>query len=282
MATLYLVSTPIGNLEDLSPRAARVLRACSRILAEDTRRSRILADHIEAKGPLVSVHEHNEESRTAQILGWLENGEDLALVTDAGTPLVSDPGARVVRAVTEAGHNVTPIPGPSAPLAALVASGLPSERFAFLGFPARKGKARESDLVRITTSAETVILFESPNRLVRLLEDLDRLCDSERGVCVAREVTKVHEEFVRGTISEVLDCFREHAPRGEVTIVVAPDDTVSDLEYTLDRARSLAKELLDLGEPASSVVRNVVQDSGLARNLVYRIVHDLKDSENHK
>ena len=282
MATLYLVSTPIGNLEDLSPRAVRVLRSSSRILAEDTRRSRILADHTGAKGPLVSVHEHNEESRTAQILGWLESGEDIALVTDAGTPLVSDPGARVVRAVVEAGHEVTPIPGPSAALAALVASGLPAERFVFLGFPARKGQDRKSDLARVAESTETVILFESPNRLVRLLEDLDSLCKSGRGVCVAREVTKVHEEFLRGTISDALGHFREYPPRGEVTVVVAPDDQVLDQEYELECARSVAKELLDSGNPASSVVRQVVEDSGLARNLVYRIVHDLKDSENER
>jgi 16S rRNA (cytidine1402-2'-O)-methyltransferase len=282
VATLYLVSTPIGNLEDLSPRAVRVLRSSSRILAEDTRRSRILADHAGATGPLVSVREHNEESRTGQILGWLENGEDMALVTDAGTPLVSDPGARVVRAVVQAGHTVTPIPGPSAALAALVASGLPAERFVFIGFPARKGQDRQSDLVRVAESMETVILFESPNRLVRLLEDLNDLCKPGRGICVAREVTKIHEEFLRGSISDAIAHFREHPPRGEVTVVVAPDDKVSNQEHEVERARAVSKELLDSGHSASSVVQQVVQGSGLARNLVYRIVHDLKDSEKER
>ena len=132
MATLYLVSTPIGNLEDLSPRAAETLRSVQRILAEDTRRTRILTDRVGSSAPMVSVHQHNEQERATRILAWLKAGEDLALVTDAGTPLVSDPGGRVVDAVVEAGHTVVPIPGPSAPLAALVGSGLPAERFTFL------------------------------------------------------------------------------------------------------------------------------------------------------
>lgn len=277
MATLYLISTPIGNLDDLSPRAADVLRSVSRILAEDTRRSRVIAERVGAEATLVSVHEHNERGRSEQIVGWLDAGQDLALVTDAGTPLVSDPGAQVVDAVIEAGHRVTPIPGPSAMLTALVASGLPAERFTFLGFLDRKGRARTDDLVRIAESDETIVLFEAPPRLHRLLDELAHHCGAERRVCVARELTKLHEEFWRGTLSEAVAYYGEHPPRGEVTVVVAPVDATADPEEAIASARALAMERLRAGARPSAVAREVAQRHGLARNLAYRIVHDLED-----
>ena len=278
MATLYLVSTPIGNLDDLSPRGAEALRSVARILAEDTRRSRILAEHVGSKARLVPVHAHNERARIDQIVTWLEQGEDLALVTDAGTPLVSDPGERVVDAVVAAGHSVTPIPGPSAPLAALVASGLPTRRFTFLGFLARKGQEREADLDRVGRSQETAILFESPQRLVRLLEDLEARCGPDRRLCVARELTKIHEEFVRGSMKEVVDHFRASPARGEVTVVIAPAGQAVDLESELELARTIATQRLREGVRPSSVAREISDRHGLARNLAYRIVHDLQDS----
>ena len=203
MGTLYVVSTPIGNLGDLSPRAEETLRAVSRILAEDTRRSRILAERAGSKARLVSLYEHNELMRTEVVLGWLADREDLALVSDAGTPLVSDPGARLVAAVLEAGHRVVPIPGPSAVIAALVVSGLPCERFTFLGFPERKGRARHDLLLRVSQATESVVLFESPHRLVALLVALAEVCGPDRLVSVARELTKIHEEVRRGTLAEV-------------------------------------------------------------------------------
>ena len=278
MATLYLVSTPIGNLDDLSPRGAEALRSVARILAEDTRRSRILAEHVGSKARLVPVHAHNERARIDQIVTWLEQGEDLALVTDAGTPLVSDPGERVVDAVVAAGHSVTPIPGPSAPLAALVASGLPTRRFTFLGFLARKGQEREADLDRVGRSQETAILFESPQRLVRLLEDLEARCGPDRRLCVARELTKIHEEFVRGSMKEVVDHFRASPARGEVTVVIAPAGQAVDMESELELARTIATQRLREGVRPSSVAREISDRHGLARNLAYRIVHDLQDS----
>lgn len=282
MSTLYLVSTPIGNLDDVSSRAAETLRAVHRILAEDTRRTRVLADHVGADAPLVSLHAHNERQRLERITGWLDAGEDLALVSDAGTPLVSDPGGRVVDAVVEHGHRVVPIPGPSAVLAALVGSGLPAERFVFLGFPARKGRDREADLTRIAESAETAVLFESPHRLVRLLEDLDERCQAGRRVAVARELTKVHEEFVRGTLPEVAGYYRERPPKGEVTVVVAPadpDDAEVDVEA---EAARLARDLLDEGMRASTVAKEVAGRLDLARNDAYRIVHDLEGTDDHE
>lgn len=275
MATLYLVSTPIGNLDDVSYRAAETLRSVDRILAEDTRRTRVLADRVEATAPLISVHAHNEGERIDQIVGWLDAGEDLALVCDAGTPLVSDPGGRVVRSVVARGHHVVPIPGPSAVLAALVASGLPSERFTFLGFPARRGKDREADLARVAEADESIVLFESPQRLVKLLDDLDAVCETGRGVAVARELTKLHEEFRRGTLPEVGAYYRERPPKGEVTIVVAPAErVVSDAELEVEAAR-LAREMLAEGARPSNVARKVAGRLGLARNEAYRIVHDL-------
>lgn len=276
MSTLYLVSTPIGNLDDLTVRAARVLRDADRILAEDTRRTRILADHVGAEAPLVSLHAHNEAERTRAVLGWLDAGEELALVSDAGTPLVSDPGGRVVNAVAAAGHRVIPIPGPSAVLAALVASGLPVETFAFLGFPPRKGKDRSALLDRVATSTETVILFESPNRLTRLLEELVERCGEERQVAVAREITKVHEEFVRGTLSEALRYYEEHPPRGEVTVVVGRGDNAPvDPGVLEEDARALARDLLEEGGRPSGVAREVARRLDLPRNTAYRIVHEL-------
>lgn len=282
MSTLYLVSTPIGNLDDVSGRAAQTLRAVDRILAEDTRRTRVLADHVGADAPLVSLHAHNERQRLDRITAWLDAGEDLALVSDAGTPLVSDPGGRVVDAVVEHGHRVVPIPGPSAVLAALVGSGLPAERFVFLGFPARKGRERDADLDRIAGSGETVVLFESPHRLVRLLEDLDERCAAGRRVAVARELTKLHEEFVRGTLPEVAGYYRERPPKGEVTVVVAPadpDDAEVDVEA---EAARLARELLDDGMRASTVAKEVAGRLDLARNDAYRIVHDLEGTDDHE
>jgi len=282
VATLYIVSTPIGNLGDLSPRAREVLRGVSRILAEDTRRTRVLTDHAGATVPLVSLHEHNEASRTAKVLEWLGAGEDLALVSDAGTPLVSDPGARLVDAVAEAGHPVVPIPGPSAVLAALVGSGLATDRFAFLGFPERKGKARRGLLERVAGSAETCVLFESPQRAVRLLEELGEVCGPSRRVAVARELTKIHEEFFRGTLSDAARHYGDHPPRGEVTVVVAPRSAEDDPEGTDPatgeaEARELAGRLLAGGGRPSAVTREVASAMGMPRNAVYRIVQDLRN-----
>lgn len=278
MATLYLVSTPIGNLSDLSPRGAEVLQRVGRILAEDTRRTGILAQHVGTSASLVSFHAHNEAEREGAVLGWLDAGEDLALVTDAGTPLVSDPGGRLVEAVWDRGHTVVPIPGASAVLAALAASGLPAERFTFLGFPERKGRARKELLERVRGSAETVILFESPNRLVGLLEELIGVCGPERQTCVARELTKVHEEFRRGTLEEVAHYYRENPPRGEITVVVAPvEDDPQAEERKEEEGRNLARRLLEEGMKPSQVAKEVARSLDVPRNAAYRIVHELED-----
>ncbi|HUF77172.1 MAG TPA: 16S rRNA (cytidine(1402)-2'-O)-methyltransferase [Longimicrobiales bacterium] len=276
MSTLYLVSTPIGNLGDMSPRAGETLRSVDRILAEDTRRSRPLAERAGSTAPLVSLHAHNERERTAKVLAWLDAGEQLALVSDAGTPLVSDPGARLVEAVLDGGHRVVPIPGPSAVLAALVASGFPTDRFTFLGFPERKGKDRVRLLERAAAADETVILFESPNRLVELLDALAERCAPDRRVAVARELTKLHEELVRGTLREASAYYSEHPPKGEVTLVLEPAPEVeAAAEDREDEARALATELLAGGMRPSQVARELADRLDLARNDAYRIVHEL-------
>lgn len=270
MATLYLVSTPIGNLSDLSARAAQVLGGVERVFAEDTRRTGKLLRHLGVATPLTSLHQHNEAARAGRVLECLDSGRDAAVVSDAGTPLVSDPGARVVDAALEAGHDVVPVPGPSAILAALVGSGLPADRFAFLGFAPRKGRERRALVQRAARSRETIVLFEAPGRLCRLLSDLEHACGPDRRVAVAREMTKLHEEFVRGTLAEARAHFGERAPRGEVTLVL---DRAPGGEPDESAARELAAELLAGGARPSEAVREVVARCGVSRNRSYRIVH---------
>jgi len=280
MATLYLVSTPIGNLGDLSPRAADTLESVTRILAEDTRRTLTLLNHLKLKTPLVSLHAHNEASRREAVLEWLASGEDLALVSDAGTPLVSDPGQRIVEAAVEAGFPVVPIPGPSAVLAALAGSGFPGDRFSFLGFLPRKGPERAELLDRISSSPDTVVLFESPERTRALLGALAEGCGPDRPVAVGRELTKLYEEFVRGPLTQVKEHFEVHAPRGEIVVVVSgapePGDTGPVDEGA---ARALAKALLDEGLTPSRVAKEVARRLKIPRNLTYAVVQRLSEDQ---
>ena len=253
-----------------------MLSEATRVLAEDTRRTVVLMDHLGLRVPLVSLHEHNEAARTDQALAWLGEGEKLALVSDAGTPLISDPGERLVRAAADAGHEVVPLPGPSAVLTALVSSGLASSSFVFLGFPARRGRDRDRLLDRVAGSEETVVLFESPERLDSLLADLASACGEERLVSVARELTKVHEDVFRGTLAEALRYYERTPPRGEVTVVIEslPDPGPPD---AVDRevARTLARTLVHEGLRPSHAAREVARRLGLPRNLAYEIVQGL-------
>jgi 16S rRNA (cytidine1402-2'-O)-methyltransferase len=276
MGHFYIVSTPIGNLTDMTYRAVEVLREADRILAEDTRRTSILCRRYDIGTRLVSTHEHNENARIAAVLDWLGAGEDVALVTDAGTPLVSDPGARLVAAVIAAGHGVVPVPGPSAVLAALVASGLPAEPFTFFGFLARSGRARSDRLDELAALPHTAVLYESPARLVELLEELVERSETGRRVAVARELTKIHEEVVRGTLAEVAGHYRESRVRGEVAVVL---EGASPISAAVDQeaAAALAAALLGEGGRPSVVAREVARRLGLARNVAYEIVQRLKE-----
>ena len=218
MGTLFLVATPIGNLGDITLRALEVLREADHLYAEDTRRTRGLLRHHGIDAPLRSLHAHNEDVRVAEINAALESARSVALVSDAGSPLVSDPGARLVEAVVAAGHEVVAIPGPSAPIAALSVAGFPAHPFVFLGFLARKSGARRKRLEGFRDRPEALVLFESPHRVAALLADAAEAL-GERRACVARELTKLHEEVVRGTLPELAERF-EAGARGEITLVI--------------------------------------------------------------
>ncbi|RLA75864.1 MAG: 16S rRNA (cytidine(1402)-2'-O)-methyltransferase [Deltaproteobacteria bacterium] len=216
---LYVVATPIGNLEDITLRAIKTLREVDLIAAEDTRRTRTLLSRYRIKAPTVSFFEGNEGRRTAELLNELRGGKRIALLCDAGTPTISDPGYRLVRGAREAGIPVVPIPGPTALIAALSASGLPTDSFSFFGFLPPKGAKRRRRLEEVARSRGTVILYESPRRLIKTLEDLLEYC-GDRQVVIARELTKVHEEFVRGSIRKLIEELRGRTIRGEITIVM--------------------------------------------------------------
>ena len=215
--TLFVVATPIGNLEDVSARALRVLREVTVIAAEDTRRTAQLLARFAIPTPTTSLHEHNEKKKMAALVERLQRGEAIALVSDAGTPTISDPGLQLIRAAIEAGVRVEPIPGPSAAMAALAVSGLPTDTFTFLGFPPVKGSERSRWFDEVRAAGRTVVFFEAPHRIRQTLQQLlDALGDAE--IAVGRELTKAHEELVRGPISVVIGSLGE--PRGEYTVVV--------------------------------------------------------------
>jgi 16S rRNA (cytidine1402-2'-O)-methyltransferase len=272
MSRLYIVSTPIGNLGDITFRAVAVLREVSRVLAEDTRRTSILLRHYDVETPLVSAHEHNEAARAAQVVRWLDEGADIALVTDAGTPLLSDPGARIVRAVLAGGHEVVPVPGASALLAALVASGLAAEPFTFFGFVPRSGRARDEMLDTLVTLRHTAVLYEAPARLRSLLTDLMGVCGPEREVAVARELTKLYESVVRGTLAEVLGHYQDGAVRGEVVVVLggAAETVPSQADAT-----RLAVALLAAGESPRGAAKELARRLRMSRNDAYSLVLSL-------
>jgi 16S rRNA (cytidine1402-2'-O)-methyltransferase len=273
--TLYVVATPLGNLGDLSPRAAEALRQAAVVAAEDTRRTRGLLSHLGASPTLLSFHAHSGERRVDTLLEILKDGRDLALVTDAGTPGVSDPGIDLVAAALEAGHVVVPIPGPSAVATALSAAGLPADRYLFLGFVPRKGTERSRLLARAAAEEWSVVFFEAPTRLVALLQDLAAAAGPGRTTVVARELTKLHEEVRRGTLAELADYYSMTPPRGELTIVLegtgtpaAPPDRTAD---ALEEATALLAEGLSRRE----VARRITETLGVSRNDAYRLVMGL-------
>jgi 16S rRNA (cytidine1402-2'-O)-methyltransferase len=247
MATLYVVATPLGNLADLSPRAADCLRQVAVVAAEDTRRTRGLLSHLGARPQLLSFHAHSGPRRTEALLKILREGRDVALVTDAGTPGVSDPGPELVSAVRDAGFPVVPLPGASAVTAALSASGLPADRYLFLGFVPRKGAERARLLARASAEEWTVVLFEAPGRLAALLEDLAPLAGPNRRAVIARELTKMHEELRAGTLAELADYYSREEPRGEVTVLLAGRGEPAPAPDRTEEGRALARQLLERG-----------------------------------
>lgn len=268
---LHIVSTPIGNLGDITLRALAVLKEASVICCEDTRHARTLLSRYGIGTPTVAVHEHNEASVIPRLVARLKEGEAIALISDAGTPLVSDPGARLAEAAAAAGVRVVPIPGASAVLAALVASGMVPHPFTMLGFPARKGKEREEQLALAARLSHAVVLYESPNRLVDTLRDLAAIAGTTRPVAVARELTKHFEEVKRGTLEEVAAYYEGTPPRGEIVIVLGGASVVAPSE---DGLQAAAISLREEGFRPREIVQRLMDDHGASRNLAYRLAHD--------
>ncbi|MDN5273574.1 16S rRNA (cytidine(1402)-2'-O)-methyltransferase [Chloroflexus sp. MS-CIW-1] len=281
MGTLYIVATPIGNLEDITLRALRILREVRLIAAEDTRHTRILLDHYQINTPCISYHEHNKLTRRDEILAALNSG-DVALVSDAGTPAIADPGQELVQACLAAGHTITPVPGPSAPIAALVASGMATDRFAFIGFLPRQQRERRELLQEIADLTLTVICFETPHRLLETLADIDTIL-GQRQLAVANDLTKRFEAIFRGTAAELLTHFTHQMPRGEFTIVIAGAAAGATRKRDRLRLRTtpatvepavIAAHLQRLraaGLSGSAAVRQTAQELGVAKNTVYAI-----------
>ena len=271
MGTLYLVATPIGNLEDVTLRAIRVLREAAHVYAEDTRRTRRLLDRHDIAARPRSLHAHNEVARFDEVLAALDAGEDVALVSDAGTPLVSDPGERLVACVAEAGHTVSPVPGASAVTSALVASGLPVVPYTFVGFLSRKAGERAALLSSLSDREETLVFFESPKRLAGTLREMVTLF-GDRAACVARELTKIHEELARGTLSELADRYAEE-PKGEITIVVAgaPAGEVDPAQL-----RGRVSDAVTAGRSARDIAADLHVETGVPRRVLYALVLEVQ------
>ena len=272
---LYVVATPLGNLGDLSARATEVLRTVSVVAAEDTRRSRGLLTHLGAAPQLLSYHAHSEERRLEALLAILHDGRDVALVSDAGTPVVSDPGTDLVAAARASGVTVVPIPGPSAVAVALSAAGLKGDRYLFLGFIPRKGGERTRLIARAAAEEWSVVFFEAPPRLTDLLEDLSGAAGGARRAVVARELTKLHEEFRAGTLDELASYYTEHPPRGEITLVLEGTGAPAEAPDRTAEAVEQATRLLAEGHTRREVVRRLSETLGVPRNDAYRLVMEL-------
>lgn len=273
--TLYVVATPLGNLGDLSRRAGEVLAKVPVVAAEDTRRTRGLLSHLGARPTLLSFHAHSGENRLGGLLDILRSGRDVALVSDAGTPSVSDPGTDLVAEARTAGIPVVPIPGPSAVATALSAAGLPADRYLFLGFIPRKGKERSRLLSRAAVEEWSVVFFEAPPRLLALLEDLIPLAGPGRTAVVGRELTKMHEEIRAGTLGELADYYSAVPPRGELTVVLeGTGEPAAEPDRTEDAVEQ-ATSLLAEGLSRREVVQRLTQSLGLPRNEAYKLVMEL-------
>ena len=268
---LYLVGTPIGNLEDITLRALRILKEADQIACEDTRHTQKLLAHNDIHKPLVSYHEHNEMTRAQELIMAMEQGAKIALVSDAGMPLVSDPGHRLVALCLRHQIPVVPIPGPSALLASLSASGMPTEEFLFVGFlPARSGERRRA-LERLRIEERTIILYEAPHRVAECIAEAMKIL-GDRPACLAREVTKLHEEFLRGRLSEIAAALEERPARGEITIILGPPDA-AERRSQRDSAQSLAARVEELMHQAKldrkEALKLAAKERGLTRRAAY-------------
>ncbi len=271
MGTLYIVATPIGNLKDITLRALEVLKSVRYIACEDTRVTKKLLSHYGIEGKkLISYHEHNEEEASEKILKILKE-EDVALVSDAGTPCISDPGYRVVKKAWENGFNVSPIPGAFAGAAALSASGLPSDKFLFLGFLPNKEKQKKELLEEYKTLEVTLIIYESPHRLLKTLQLIAEICPESK-VVVAKELTKIHEKFIRGTSKEVCKYFQDNPEiiRGEFVILCYPEK--EERKISEEEILEKAKKLKEKGMKTKEISKTLSKETGLSKNEIYNLL----------
>jgi len=269
--TLYVVATPIGNLEDITLRALRVLREVDRIACEDTRQTRKLLDRHGIAKPLVSYHEHNEEARAAELVRDLEAGKSIALVSDAGTPLIADPGYRIVALARERGVTVSPIPGPSALVSALSASGLPTDAFFFGGFLPAKKTQRRKTLEKVKEYPATLVFYEAPHRIIEALQDIEEVLGPRR-VTLARELTKVHEEFLTADAAQLRDAVAKRPMlKGEITLMIQKGDSPDADESSLDEAFA---KLVESGVSRMDAMKQVARARGLSKREVYQKLNE--------
>jgi 16S rRNA (cytidine1402-2'-O)-methyltransferase len=277
--TLYVVATPIGNLDDLSPRATRTLASVDVVAAEDTRHSGRLLSHLGIQKRMIAFHDHNEKDRAAGILAELQAGRDVALISDAGTPLISDPGYVLVREARVAGHRVSPIPGPCALVTALSAAGLPTDRFLYVGFLPAKRSGRKASLDLLSSEVATLVFYESPHRILESVRDIAEVLGSEREIVLGREITKTFETFYSGSVAEVLaELERDpHGSRGEFVVMVrgAMAQAGNNKEATMDVDRVLRVLLAEL--PVKKVAKMAAELTGLSKNELYQRALTLKD-----
>lgn len=261
---LYLVATPIGNLKDITIRAIEILQSVDQIVAEDSRRSSILLNHFTIKKPIISLHAFNEKARIDHLLGLIFGGQSLALISDAGTPLISDPGYHLIKESRAKGVNIIPVPGPCAAIAALSASGLATDRFTFIGFLPAKSSTRKSDLKILMDRPETLIFYEAPHRLQALLQDM-KVVMGERQVVIARELTKIHEEFLSDNLSNLITYFEQNSPRGELVVLVeGRTKPKTDDDHTARVLKILLGQI-----PFKKAIELTVELTGARKNEVY-------------
>ncbi len=268
--TLYIVATPIGNLEDMTFRAVRILQAVDMIAAEDTRHTGRLLQHFQVKTPQISYHEHNSNSRIPELLEYLQYGKAIALVSDAGMPGISDPGYELIKACIDEGITVVPIPGASAVITALSGAGLPTNRFIFDGFLPAKSQQRKEYLESLQSESRTLVFYESPHRLRDTLADLETVLGSDRSIVIARELTKLYEEFWRGTIGDAIADYHEREPQGEYTLLVAGTSS-SQPQLTETELKNELLQIIQEGISRSQASRQLAKDTGLSRRYLYQL-----------
>jgi 16S rRNA (cytidine1402-2'-O)-methyltransferase len=272
---LYLVGTPIGNLEDITMRALRILQEADLIAAEDTRHTGKLLHHFQITTPQISYHQHNEQQKIPQLLEKLQAGQSIAMVTDAGMPGISDPGYLLVAACVTEGIKVEPIPGPTAVITGLSASGLPSDRFVFEGFLPAKGAERQQRLQGIASEQRTIVFYESPHRLRKTLTDLAQVVESERAIVLGRELTKLHEEFWRGTVAGAIEHYQQKEPQGEYTVILA-GAVITPIQHSDESLKTELAELFSQGLSRSEASKQLAALTSIGKRHIYQLALEIE------